>query len=227
MATKLLTIGKLLFILILIVFSMMLIIFVDMQSYGLFVDKQDIDNALQLAQIEIDRLNEEILRLKERDNKQERNQSIFDKVNIDFIQSMVNNITKETVECDKYQHKYIQYLLQQLMSSDFIKIGNRTTSLDIDNDLKEWKNNHHYNEKRLRVQIINHQVYLSGNFLNDIDYGEYRSAIMLYLHSLMNKYGQYISNTDFIWHFGDIKGRMWRFRNEADNSIPYIWKLLR
>eukprot|EP01084_Bolivina_argentea_P064313 117313_1 len=39
----------------------------------------------------------------------------------------------------------------------------------------------------------------------------------------MSKYGNYISNTDFIWYYHDYKGYNYMNKFIINNSIPYIW----
>lgn len=142
---------------------------------------------------------------------------------INFIKSMRNAVTQETIQCNPYKHKYIHHLLNQLQSSQLIKTRKKTTSSDLNNDMQQWKNSTWFKRKKLRVQIIDGKIYVSGDFMNEYDDEGYRSPAMLFLHALMTKYSEYIPNTDFIWYYHDYKGYDYEHRYIINNTIPYIW----
>ena len=173
----------------------------------------------------IDQKNEE----KNNENADE-NEQTMDKYPF-LLKSIKNQINGKIVQCNPMKYKYFRLLLHDL--DEYFNILNKkrikTTRMDIDKDTQKWCN-HKGNEfhRRQRIQIIDDEIFISNNgyYKYGNDQEGYTTSILLYLKSLMNKYSKSIDNTDFIWHYHDVKTRKYVFKSHIwknNGTIPYFW----
>eukprot|EP01084_Bolivina_argentea_P143685 252261_1 len=156
----------------------------------------------------------------------DNNQNVIQKESINkypfLLKSMVNQLTGKTVTCNPLKYKYFRILLNAMHT--YFDILNhtriKTTTKDIDKEFDDWCHNHGIKfNRRQRIQIIDHKMYVSNHkyYKYGVDLEAYTTSILLYLKSLMQKYSKSIDNTDFIWHYHDVKVRSRFFK-------PYKWQ---
>ena len=178
--------------------------------------------------------------IEEIENDGDEDNDVGHKYNIPFVRQMFDEESKKMTYCDPNKHKYIEMMLRDLEKSDLNSYRKRTRSIDIENDYLEWKTSCvqkkdgcWYWKKKMRIQIIDGDIYLSTNKYeiagHIYDKEGYRTGLIFYLSHLKRKYPNILKliNTDFIFYYHDFKrggGKMeerynWRF----DDRIPYFF----
>eukprot|EP01084_Bolivina_argentea_P277027 472800_1 len=151
------------------------------------------------------------------------------KTNIGFITSLHNTLTNKHITCNPNQYRYMKLLLNELITNNIKQNRTKTTSQHISNHYKQLGSNSRTRlPTKIRIQIINGTIYVSDRLIHDrLDVDIYRPALIIYLHHLMNKYGNQLPNTDLIWYFHDYKSKYpqdylslnWK----SNNGTPYFW----
>eukprot|EP01083_Nonionella_stella_P120477 361073_1 len=164
-------------------------------------------------------------------------------VDIAWIKNIWNSENNSMTTCDPNQYKYTQLLLRDLIASNLNDYRVKTTSRDIENDYREWKDlcwtkkkknsgrraaKCYWWKKKLRIQIIDHEVYVSASKYevegHMYDKEGYRTGLFFYLCHLLRKYAKYLPDTDLIWYYHDFKKNpLNRFNWKRNGHLPYFF----
>lgn len=168
---------------------------------------------------------------------------IDDEINIEdeigLIREMYNEESKTMTYCNPNQYKYIKLIIEDLKKSNLNLYRKKTSSKDIENDYLKWmtscwitkKDKCWFWKKKMRIQIINSQIYLSSTKYemeeHIYDKEGYRIGLFFYLAELQRKYSKYLPNTDFILYYHDFKkgtkNMEDRYNWKYNDKIPYFF----
>ena len=150
-----------------------------------------------------------------------------------LLWSLEDAVSGESVECDPLKYRYFRMVLEELerWSSSEGALRRRHSTADLDLDVDGWCGSKLSSRRRERVQVLNGSAFVLRSNLERVRSGSdgegYSASVLLYVGWLVERYGAAVADTDFVWHFHDVKlGQTLSARQflwALNDSIPYFF----